>query len=164
MNVNTRHRWAKGPFGLIHRGFTLVELMIVVLILGIVAAAVIAAFSTSTADSRRSSVASQLQSVRQQIQVYAADHDDSNPDLVDNQWAQLTQPTDVFGNLQPNGALGPYLPKIPQNPLNNNNTVVADISDADQNTGWVFDETTGTLSATNLTPTLLYDETTQQLQ
>ena len=42
--------------------------------------------------------------------------------------------------------------------------VVADISDANQNTGWVYDQETGTISATNQTPTILYDETTQILQ
>jgi len=163
MNVNARLRWASAPGHRIRRAFTLVELMIVVLILGIVAAAVIAAFSTSTAQTRQSSVASQLQTIRQQIQVYSADHSDLYPDLADNQWAQLTQTTDVFGNLQPTG-LGPYLPNIPNNPLNNNNAVVGDISEANQNTGWVYDQTSGNISATNLTPTILYDETTQILQ
>ena len=106
MNLNAWHREASGPLGRIRRGFTLVELMLVVLILGIISAAVIAAFSTSTSQSRQSSVASQLQTIRQQIQLYSADHSDVYPDLVDNQWAQMTQTTDVFGNPQPTG-LGP---------------------------------------------------------
>ena len=149
--------------GSLRGAFTLIELMVVIIILGVIASVFIAQFSTAEADSQRSSVSSQLQSVRQQILVYCADHDDTYPDLVNQQWAQLTQATDAGGNIQITG-LGPYLPKVPQNPLNNKTNVVGDISNADQNTGWVFDTTTGIFSATNRTPTVLYDETTQLLQ
>lgn len=146
------------------QGFTLVEILVVVIILGIIASVVIAQFSTSGADARRSSVAGQLQTTRQILQVYRADHSDIFPDLVADQWAPMLGTTDIFGILNPTGAYGPYLPKIPRNPLNNNTNVVADIGSADINTGWVYEKTTGTLTATNQTPTLIYDEGTQVLQ
>ena len=52
------------------RGFTLVEILIVVIILGILAAIVIPQFTNASQNARESSLQSTLQTLRSQIQLY----------------------------------------------------------------------------------------------
>ena len=49
------------------KGFTLVEILIVVIILGILAAIVIPQFTSASSDARQSSLTSQLQTLRSQV-------------------------------------------------------------------------------------------------
>ena len=51
-------------------GFTLVEILIVVVILGILAAIVIPSFSNASSDAKLANLKSNLQTVRCQIQLY----------------------------------------------------------------------------------------------
>ena len=57
-------------------GFTLVEILIVVIILGILAAIVIPQFTNASQDARKSSLTSQLQTMRSQIALYELQHND----------------------------------------------------------------------------------------
>jgi general secretion pathway protein G len=52
------------------RGFTLIEILIVVVILGILAAIVIPQFTNASQDAQVSAVKSQLQTIRSQIELY----------------------------------------------------------------------------------------------
>src|SRR4051794_25278458 len=79
-------------------GFTLVEILIVVIILGILAAIVIPQFTNASTNARVASTVSQLQSLRSQIQLYKLQHNDTLPDLVANQWSQFMNKTDVTGS------------------------------------------------------------------
>jgi len=100
------------------RGFTLVEILIVVIILGILAAIVIPQFTNASQDARESSLLSQLQTLRSQIELYKLQHKDALPDLVTN-WNPLTTKTDSSG--APSAApksFGPYMQSAPTNPLN----------------------------------------------
>lgn len=54
----------------VKRAFTLIEILIVVVILGILAAIVIPQFTSAADDAQMSSVQSQLQTVRSQIELY----------------------------------------------------------------------------------------------
>lgn len=106
------------------KGFTLVEILIVVVILGILAAIVIPQFTNASTDAKVSSLVSDLQTMRSQIQLYKIQHNDQLPGTatgVDFATA-MTQYTDVSG-LNPSttkvvatGVIyGPYLQKIPTN-------------------------------------------------
>lgn len=110
-----------------NQGFTLVEILIVVIILGILAAIVIPQFTNASQDARRSSLTSQLQTLRSQIELYKLQHQDDLPNIVGgtdgatpdySNWDVLTQKTDVDGTVSATGAFGPYMQAPPKNPLN----------------------------------------------
>src|SRR5688500_18335603 len=65
-------------------GFTLIEILIVVAILGILAAIVVPQFSGATRDAKRSGLTSMVQSLRTQIELYRLQHNDRLPNLVAN--------------------------------------------------------------------------------
>ena len=144
-------------------GFTLVEILIVVIILGILAAIVIPQFTNASTSARANSCISQLQTLRSQIQLFKLQHDDALPDLVTNQWNQLLSTTNVTGTVDSsaNGIYGPYLQTIPANPLNTFNTVAAAPG---AGVGWVYTLATGAIEATNQTPTLVFNESTLAVQ
>ncbi|TVQ55759.1 MAG: type II secretion system protein, partial [Phycisphaerales bacterium] len=56
------------------RGFTLIEILIVVVILGILAGIVVGQFQTTTASSNASAAKSSLKVVRSQIELYRYSH------------------------------------------------------------------------------------------
>lgn len=138
-------------------GFTLVEILIVVIILGILAAIVIPQFTEASHDARVSSLVSDLQTVRNQIELYKVQHKDDHPGTVNDVWTignfvpALTGTTDIDGVAVARGtagALGPYLQKFPTNPFEADNTVRDATAAADLNTesgtaGWWFNHTTG---------------------
>jgi general secretion pathway protein G len=149
-------------------GFTLVEILIVVIILGILAAIVIPQFTNASTNARVNSLLGQLQTLRSQIQLYKLQHDDTIPDLITNQWDQLTTKTNVTGTVDTSaaGIYGPYLESIPKNPLNGFATVAAA---AGASVGWVYDNvaadaTAGQITATNQTSTVMFDESAQTVQ
>src|SRR5580693_6692249 len=103
------------------RGFTLVEILIVVIILGILAAIVIPQFTNASSSARTSSIQSLLQTVRSQVELYKIQHNDTPPPLT-SMWTELTGPTDTTGDTSTtNNATftwGPYLQQVPTDPLN----------------------------------------------
>jgi general secretion pathway protein G len=103
-------------------GFTLVEILIVVIILGILAAIVIPQFTNASQDARKSSLVSQLQTLRSQIELYKLQHKDTLPNLtLATGWDLLLNKTDADQTMPPAAGateFGPYLQAIPKNPLN----------------------------------------------
>ncbi|MBV8780565.1 MAG: prepilin-type N-terminal cleavage/methylation domain-containing protein [Phycisphaerae bacterium] len=111
--------------------FTLVEILIVVIILGILAVIVIPQFSNASHISRENTLRDDLRFLRMQIGVYRVQHRDVSPGYLGGLrgtpdagafTAQMTQFTDCDGNAAtsptPTNTLGPYLSRIPMNPLN----------------------------------------------
>ena len=127
------------------KGFTLVEILIVVVILGILAAIVIPQFSSASTEARVSSVQSNLQAVRSQIQLYKIQHNDQYPGEGGATFVEaLTGKTDISGDVDENGAYGPYLQKFPANPFNSLKTVAEAAGTGSLgggDTGWYFDTT-----------------------
>ena len=111
------------------QAFTLIEILIVVVILGILAAIVIPQFTDASQEAMRSSLQTQLQTIRSQIEL----HNVQNPSapfepIVAGGWDQL-----VFGD---------YLQSPPKNPLQDGSTTVADGAPA-AGFGWVWSDPLG---------------------
>ncbi|HEX2974087.1 MAG TPA: prepilin-type N-terminal cleavage/methylation domain-containing protein [Tepidisphaeraceae bacterium] len=114
------------------RGFTLVEILIVVIILGILAAIVIPQFSGASQEAKTSSLVSTLQTLRSQILLYKLQHSDSLPDIT-TKWDALTATsTDPAA---PGKTFGPYMQAAPKNPLNGLDTVTNATVTVDADTG-----------------------------
>jgi general secretion pathway protein G len=119
-------------------GFTLVEILIVVIILGILAAIIIPQFANASSDARTTNLRTCLANVRNQIEVFKAQHNESAPALV-GMWTLLTGQTDTTETTiaNPSGThWGPYLQAAPINPMNNLTGVSSDA--VDLNAGWYY--------------------------
>ena len=99
------------------KGFTLVEILIVVVILGILAAIVIPQFTSASTEAKESALVSDLQAMRSQIELYKIQHNDNLPgeDLSGDFVTAMTTNTDQDGNA--GGRFGPYMRQIPVNPF-----------------------------------------------
>ncbi len=134
-------------------GFTLVEILIVVVILGILAAVVIPQFTEASTEAKTSSLCTDLQTMRSQVELYKVQHNDNLPNMaVDaNGDNALTVCTLVNGNVVAAGtanSYGPYIQKIPTNQFNDSSTIRIDGAAAGAATdGWHFDTTNGQFHA-----------------
>ncbi len=95
--------------------FTLIELLIVVVILGIIAAIVVPQFSIATDDAKLSTLRTNLGTIRAQLQLYKLEHNDNFPTDNTKFEAQMTAKTDAAGAVGTD--YGPYLMMIPENPF-----------------------------------------------
>lgn len=134
------------------KGFTLVEILIVVVILGILAAIVIPQFTGASTEAKLSSLVSDLQTMRSQIELYKLQHNEQLPGGGAATFEEsLTGKTDVDGAVWTTGtSYGPYMQKLPTNQFVDSSIVTEDgtIGDgmsADPKTGWEFNTTTGEL-------------------
>jgi general secretion pathway protein G len=147
-------------------GFTLVEILIVVVILGILAAIVIPQFSNASSEARESSLTSNLQAVRSQIELFKIQHlqdelpgDDAG--TAAEFLADLEGETELDGTVGDDSGdeMGPYMRAVPENPCSSVNAdpdgdgtranlVRYDGAAAGANTHhWRFDSTTGAFQA-----------------
>jgi len=154
--------------------FTLVELLIVVVILGILAAIVVPQFSDASQDAQESAVVQNLQSMRAQIELFrfhhggkypalAGDHQDFwNQMCLRSKYENLTITTGALNDAA-NFPLGPYFTSdVPANPYNGGKGVmiVADVpgqipdealtvivNTKTIKVGWFFDPASGQLKA-----------------
>jgi general secretion pathway protein G len=132
------------------KGFTLIEILVVIVILGIIAAIVVPSFSDSGIQVKTSTLTTDLRKVRTQIELYKFHHKDMLPASSGETNADFEQrlisQTDIDGNA--GTYYGPYMQRIPINPFNNLNTVRIDGPAAGANTeGWRFDTSTGDFQA-----------------
>jgi general secretion pathway protein G len=114
------------------KGFTLIEILIVVMILGILAAIVVPQFGNASKDAKHASLVSTVQTLRGQIGMFRLQHNDWLPGVSPlvgsgatfNQatfWNQMTMFSDVNGATNATKTAvfdkGPYMQSIPSNPL-----------------------------------------------
>lgn len=144
------------------KGFTLVEILIVVIILGILAAIVIPQFTSASDDARRNSLTSQVQTLRSQVELYKLQHTSDASELFATattdvtQWQEMTNKTTAAGAVDnAAGTFGPYLQTLPVNNLNGfSKVVVAAVAneatyDPANDAGFIYDDNTGKFWATN---------------
>ena len=139
------------------RAFTLVEILIVVVILGILAATVITMAAGSTLAAKESVVATDLQLLRNFILIYKAQHLEVAPGYpggvtaaAPTQQAFIDQATlastssgatDIIGTAGYDR--GPYMQMLPTNPLNNGDRSIKVLNGtsfpvADNTTDWLY--------------------------
>lgn len=158
---------------LIQRGFTLVELLIVVIILAILAAIVIPQFSSATVDAQEAALDSNLNALRSAIDLYRVQHNGKFPGAVAATGATCTVGTAGTGAINTQQAvidqltkyssatgttcsgadttttLGPYLRKgFPAEPITNIAAIVVAtagtaLAPVAATGGWAYDVKTG---------------------
>ncbi|MCD4831217.1 MAG: type II secretion system GspH family protein [Anaerohalosphaeraceae bacterium] len=130
-------------------GFTLVEILIVVVILGILAAIVVPQFSDASAEAKTSSLVSDLQTMRSQIQLYKIQHSGALPGA--NAGTTFTEAmtgyTTVLGAVGDVNDYGPYMQKIPTNQFTDLATITENGTLGDASAGWEFNTSTGAFHA-----------------
>lgn len=142
--------------------FTLVEILIVVMILGVLAAMVIPKFANASQEARRNTLSSTLHAVRTQVEFYMLQHGDAPPTLNGSDWSALTAQSTFSGQ-----TTGPYLPMPPMNPLNGFSDVLVVSADqvggdsvATPGIGFVYNPANGKVWATNTKADRVYNEVT----
>jgi prepilin-type N-terminal cleavage/methylation domain-containing protein len=145
------------------KAFTLVEILIVVVLLGVLAAIVIPAVANCTTSARESTLAANLNLLRRFVLVYTSQHKEVAPGYANGNTAAA--PTDAAfrsqallssnsqGQTAPRGTSGftwgPYLSKMPVNPFNGLDTVemlgagAAFPDAADGSHGWICQPQSG---------------------
>lgn len=135
-------------------GFTLVEILIVVVILGVLAAIVIPRFSEATSEAHLNTLLGNLQTFRSQIQLYKVQHRDLLPGQAS--FGGAVAEADFVAALTNDATYGSYVNKIPEN------LFIADAADriaitcvndadaapaGDEGTGWWFNAANGDFRA-----------------
>lgn len=134
-------------------GFTLIEMLVVVIILGILAMIIVPQITVSTEDARRTTLQQNLGIMRNAIETYAAQHRNRYPGVYSEtdgttltttdaeaktaMLAQMTQFTNLNGQVQATKdttfKYGPYIKTstLPNNPYNDSTDVLVDFDQND---------------------------------
>lgn len=142
--------------------FTLVEILIIVVLLGIIAMVAVPQFTTASEDAKEASLLSTIKVLRKQIALYKAEHGGRGPHegiaaIGDEPTDRLTKRTDAAGNVDPDGPYGPYISSWPANPFAKESVAkaitIGNIAKPPRNgmTGWYYDVNTCIISANSLT-------------
>ena len=166
-------------------GFTLVEILIVVIILGILAAIVIPQFTSASQDARKNSLVSQLQTIKSQLELARLQHLDKDDLLFAAGGASTVQAPGPWGHLVVKSnaisdasgytttpvapatvcPFGPYLQSPPTNPLNGFSGIAITATDlvpgaafAAAGMGWVYNPNNGKVWATTTKQGYIYND------
>jgi prepilin-type N-terminal cleavage/methylation domain-containing protein len=143
------------------RGFTLVEILIVVMILGILATIIVPQMSNASKEARENSLKDDLRYLRTQIAVFRAQHHDISPGYPSGNPSNAPTESDLLNQLKQYSndkcatnatasaayPFGPYLQRMPENPLNgkskvkiigNATALPAPNATDEQTYGWIY--------------------------
>lgn len=127
------------------KAFSLVELLIVISMLGIMAAIVIPMFQDHTQQAKEAAVKKNLRVLRTAIELYAHKNDDVPPGYPGNDPASIPTSIEFYRDLvNP----GDYLKSMPENPFNDMNgmsavnNATAFPAAADGTSGWIYKAST----------------------
>ncbi len=134
-------------------GFTLIEVLIVVIIISVLAAVMIPQFTDSTRSARDSTLKHSMYTLQSMIELYRTGHQGSYPTIQSGGLPQLTgstKNTGEIGSPGPDYPLGPYIVRLPPNPFDKSDKVTAVAtpgatpSNVSGNAGgWQYDVSTG---------------------
>jgi general secretion pathway protein G len=123
------------------KAFTLIEILIVVVILGILAAIVIPQFTRASEDAQAGNIQSQLATIRNQIEMFRVRNNGAYPFSA----TTLTWGNPAGTTAAARGLRGPdYLRNDPVNPRTNSSVIIAGTSHTSGTaaSGWVWNNTT----------------------
>ncbi|MCB9846225.1 MAG: prepilin-type N-terminal cleavage/methylation domain-containing protein [Phycisphaeraceae bacterium] len=124
------------------RAFTLVELLIVILILGILAAIVVPSFFGATEEARQETTRHELLKLRRAVEVYMTRHSNGLPGVLagDGTWGEIVMDGEYLSGPPTNAWVGE---------VTGREIVIGDEPDGAYHTdyGWIFDDTTGDIWA-----------------
>ena len=137
-------------------GFTLIEVLIVVVIMAVLAATIVPQFANSTKDAKEGSLRTNLTTLRKQVELFKHQHNGVLPTGANN-LDQLTKNTNASGAIGSGAGftLGPYMQNgLPVNPFNALATVKLDTAAsgtpaADDSVGYIYRAATGEIWAAN---------------
>lgn len=136
-----------------NRGFTLVELLIVIVILGILAAVVIARFGGATRETRESSMKGNLKTIRGSLEAYKANSRSNNyPAVMDDLWDGTASDVDSKTFLE-RIPIDPFFRKktvyqvTAVSPLDPSDSVSARDTKISGGGGWAYDSRVGRVCA-----------------
>jgi prepilin-type N-terminal cleavage/methylation domain-containing protein len=134
-------------------GFTLVELLIVIVILGILAAVVIARFGGATRETREASLKGNLKTIRSSLEAYKANsRSNSYPTVLDDLWDGTAFDVDSKTFLE-RIPIDPFFRKkavyqvTAAFPMDPSDSVTARDSKISGGGGWAFDSRVGRVCA-----------------
>jgi general secretion pathway protein G len=136
------------------RGFSLIELVIVVVIVGILAAIAIPRLSRATSGAADSSLNGSLSVMRKAIDLYSSEHGGAFPTAA-NFVTAMTQYTDANGTVSATptatAIYGPYLRAIPPLPVGTAKGSNGVAAATGSGVGWIYTAATGTITANTTT-------------
>jgi general secretion pathway protein G len=147
-NAQAGVRWLLRTRLRMKKAFSLVELMIVVAVLGILAAIVVPQFREHSTLAKEAVAKDSLRVLRGAIELYTAQHGGIPPGYEDDDVATTPAREDFYNQLVRDGR---YLLKIPINPFNNLDTIQiignsgTFPANADGGFGWVYQPATKTI-------------------
>lgn len=132
--------------------FTLVEILLVVAILGLLAAIVLPRFSGILQSVIESVANTNRSRMRAQVELYHQEH--GQYPRVDNFVAQMTKKTNKDGEPPQEGqkVYGPYLDSVPNNPFTGTNSLGAGPAGSSD---WYYNEDTGNIETNNVSDQLV---------
>ncbi|MEM9559596.1 MAG: prepilin-type N-terminal cleavage/methylation domain-containing protein [Planctomycetota bacterium] len=138
------------------RAFSLIELVIVVVILGVIAAIAVPRMGSAAETAKANRLVGDLRTLQEAADRYTAEHWGKNPG-VDTAGSPVSAATlvgrlvgtsDEDGTLAGDGIYGPYLRTLPANAVNGKSRVIVGTAIASPSTyGWRFNPQTGSFTA-----------------